>query len=51
LEDVIRSTTPKLDLDALFESKDEIQQKIDDVLVLKMKNYGYAIDDVMITGT
>jgi regulator of protease activity HflC (stomatin/prohibitin superfamily) len=49
LEDVIRSTTPQLLLDELFESKHHIQQSVDTELKRRMEEFGYDIQTVMVT--
>lgn len=49
LEDVIRSTTPQLLLDELFESKHHIQQSVDVELKRRMEEFGYEIQTVMVT--
>jgi regulator of protease activity HflC (stomatin/prohibitin superfamily) len=47
--DVIRSTVPRLELDAAFESKDDIAQAVFEQLQNVMKDYGYAIVNTLVT--
>lgn len=47
--DVIRSTVPRLELDAAFESKDDIAKAVFDQLQNVMKDYGYAIVNTLVT--
>ena len=47
--DVIRSTVPRLELDAAFESKDDIAKAVYDQLQNVMKDYGYAIVNTLVT--
>jgi len=47
--DVIRSTVPRLELDAAFESKDDIAQAVMEQLQTVMKDYGYRIVNTLVT--
>lgn len=47
--DVIRSTVPRLELDAAFESKDDIARAVFEQLQNVMKDYGYAIVNTLVT--
>lgn len=47
--DEVRSRVPKLTLDALFNSKDEIAVAVRDDLSADLKPFGYGINRVMIT--
>jgi len=47
--DVIRSTLPRLELDAAFESKDDIAKAVLEQLQNVMKDYGYAIVNTLVT--
>lgn len=47
--DVIRSTVPRLELDAAFESKDDIARSVLDSLQNVMKDYGYSIVNTLVT--
>jgi regulator of protease activity HflC (stomatin/prohibitin superfamily) len=43
VEDIVRSTVPKMELDSTFEAKEEIAHAIRDSLQHIMKDYGYQI--------
>lgn len=47
--DVIRGTVPERSLDELFEGKDEIANAVKDRLTQCMSEYGYRINQVLIT--
>jgi regulator of protease activity HflC (stomatin/prohibitin superfamily) len=47
--DVIRSTVPRLELDAAFESKDDIAHAVLEQLQNVMKDYGYSIVNTLVT--
>lgn len=47
--DVIRSTVPRLELDAAFESKDDIARAVFEQLQNVMKDYGYSIVNTLVT--
>jgi len=47
--DAVRSTIPKMTIDGLFESKDEIAHEINDKLERFMKEYGYLIENTIVT--
>ena len=47
--DVIRSTVPKMTLDELFESKNDIAHEVNDKLSHVMMEYGYQIVHVILT--
>lgn len=47
--DVVRAQIPRLTLDACFERKDDIRQAILDQLKDTMDDYGYIIDNALIT--
>lgn len=47
--DVIRSTLPRLELDAAFESKKDIATAVLEQLQSVMKDYGYAIVNTLVT--
>jgi regulator of protease activity HflC (stomatin/prohibitin superfamily) len=47
--DVIRSTVPKLELDAVFASKDEVAKAVLNQLKEVMKEYGYEIRTTLVT--
>ena len=47
--DVVRSTVPKLELDAAFASKDEIADAVLHQLKDVMKDYGYEILETLVT--
>lgn len=47
--DVIRSTVPRLELDAAFESKDDIARAVLEQLQNVMKDYGYSIVNTLVT--
>lgn len=49
LEDAIRNIVPKFDLDHLFQSKEEIEQKILEQVELNGDRYGLQVTGVMIT--
>ena len=46
---MIRSTVPRLELDAAFESKDDIARAVFEQLQNVMKDYGYAIVNTLVT--
>lgn len=46
--DGIRSSFPKLDLDAAFESKDSVAKNVQSQLEAQMYEYGYKIVNVLI---
>ena len=43
MEDIVRSTVPKMELDSAFEAKEELAHAIRDSLQQIMSGYGYAI--------
>jgi len=47
--DVIRSTVPRMDLDSAFESKDDISNEVKSQLAAAMEEYGYSIQQVLVT--
>eukprot|EP01025_Chloroclados_australasicus_P036159 TRINITY_DN36795_c0_g1_i2.p1 TRINITY_DN36795_c0_g1~~TRINITY_DN36795_c0_g1_i2.p1 ORF type:complete len:170 (-),score=12.27 TRINITY_DN36795_c0_g1_i2:26-535(-) len=47
--DVVRSTVPKLDLDDVFTSKEEIAQDVKDQLTKSMGEFGFAIIQTLVT--
>jgi len=47
--DVIRSQLPHLELDAVFEAKEELALAVKNALAETMTNYGYQIVNVLIT--
>lgn len=47
--DVIRSTIPKLELDAAFASKSDIAHAVQDALNATMSEYGYLIKESLVT--
>lgn len=49
LADALRSQVPNLTLDAVFSEKDTIAQDIDQTLGARMREYGYAVETVLIT--
>lgn len=49
IENKIRETTPKLTLDELFESQDDICKSVESTVAKKMFNYGYTIENTLIT--
>eukprot|EP01095_Lingulamoeba_sp_RSL-Kostka_P013040 TRINITY_DN528_c0_g2_i4.p1 TRINITY_DN528_c0_g2~~TRINITY_DN528_c0_g2_i4.p1 ORF type:complete len:194 (+),score=60.82 TRINITY_DN528_c0_g2_i4:86-667(+) len=46
--DVVRSSVPTIDLDAVFETKDEIAETIKEELEKSMTEYGFEIIDTLI---
>ncbi|NP_001265943.1 Hypersensitive-induced response protein-like protein 2-like [Cicer arietinum] len=46
--DVIRASVPKLELDAVFEQKNDIAKAVEDELEKAMSNYGYEIVQTLI---
>lgn len=42
VEDIVRSSVPKLEVDAVFEAKEELAHAIRDALQQTMSNYGYV---------
>lgn len=49
VENVVRSHVPKMLLNELFESQDEICHTVNDLLKSKMKSYGYTIENTLVT--
>ncbi len=49
IENVVRSRVPKMILDDLFESQDDICKYVGDQLSDKMMEYGYSIENTLIT--
>ena len=49
IENIVRSTSPKLTLDELFESKDDICNAVKKELSPLMSNYGYQIINTLVT--
>ena len=49
VENAVRSTVPKMSLDDLFESQDEISNNVSAILKEKMNQYGYTIENTLIT--
>lgn len=49
VENVVRSHVPKMLLNELFESQDEICHTVNDLLKTKMKSYGYTIENTLVT--
>lgn len=49
IEDVLRSSVPKLTLDELFEKKDEIALEVQHQVAEEMSTYGYIIVKTLIT--
>lgn len=47
--DVMRSQLPNLELDAVFEAKEELALDVKNALTDIMKDYGYSINNVLIT--
>jgi len=47
--DVVRAAVPKMELDTVFESKDEIAKTILDNLQKIMSNYGFSIHQALVT--
>lgn len=45
--DVVRSTVPKLDLDAVFISKEDIAQDVKEQLTVSMETFGLSIIQVL----
>ncbi|GMH16839.1 hypothetical protein Nepgr_018680 [Nepenthes gracilis] len=46
--DVIRATVPKLNLDSVFEQKNDIARAVEDQLEKAMSTYGYQIEQMLI---
>lgn len=49
IENVVRARVPKMILDDLFESQDDICTYVEDQLSHKMMEYGYSIESTLIT--
>lgn len=49
IENVVRAQVPKMSLDQLFESQDQISQDVSENLQHRMKQYGYTIEKTLIT--
>lgn len=49
VNDGIRSTIPKMDLDHAFASKGEVAEQVESALLERMESYGYQIMNVLIT--
>ena len=47
--DVVRSTVPKLGLDEVFQSKDDVAQAVKEQLKTTMDNFGYSIVKTLLT--
>jgi regulator of protease activity HflC (stomatin/prohibitin superfamily) len=47
--DVLRSQLPNLELDSVFEAKEELALAVKNALAETMTNYGYSINNVLIT--
>jgi regulator of protease activity HflC (stomatin/prohibitin superfamily) len=50
IENVVRSRTPRMKLDELFESQNDICRSVSEELSGKMKDYGYTIENTLVTG-
>lgn len=50
IENVVRSQAPKMKLDELFESQNDICRSVSDGLSDKMKEHGYTIVNTLVTG-
>lgn len=50
IENVVRSRTPRMKLDELFESQNDICRSVSEELSDKMKDYGYTIENTLVTG-
>ena len=48
IENIIRTTTPKMTLDELFESQTEISQNVMDNVATKMEQYGLTIENTLV---
>jgi len=49
IEDVVRSTIPKMTLDQAYESKAQVASTVREALQVKMESYGYAIHQALVT--
>jgi regulator of protease activity HflC (stomatin/prohibitin superfamily) len=49
IENVVRSKVPGMTIDALFESQDDICQRVSESLCEKMERYGYTIENTLVT--
>ena len=47
--DVVRSTVPRIKLDDVFESKEEIAQSVKEMLTKAMQDFGYQIINTLVT--
>lgn len=47
--DVVRSTIPKLPIDEVFSKKEEIQTDINAAVKCKIKEFGYILENVLVT--
>jgi len=47
--DVVRSTVPRIKLDDVFESKEEIAQSVKEMLEKAMRDFGYQIINTLVT--
>lgn len=47
--DIVRAKVPKMNLDGVFEDKDEVAKEIKDSLTEKMGTYGYTIVSALVT--
>lgn len=50
IENVVRSRAPKMKLDELFESQNDICRSVSDELAEKMKDHGFTIVNTLVTG-
>ena len=50
IENVVRSQVPKMNLDELFESQDYICKSVSEQLSKGMQQYGYTIQNTLVTG-
>lgn len=49
IEDVVRSTLPRMDLDQAFEAKEDVARAVKEQLAKMMDEYGYAIHQALVT--
>ena len=49
IENTVRSRVPKMKLDELFESQDDICKSVETELAQKMTSYGYTIQNTLVT--
>lgn len=50
IENVVRAKVPNMELDALFSSQDDICNNVANLLSDKMLQYGYTIENTLVTG-